>query len=138
MIPVNPPYLKVPKSPISDLGLQLKNYYTTGDICKALRINPDTLRYRIRAGIYPETPKVGGRRVFTEEQIREIQSLAAELAAELDAIRNDFESRHRLIDMLNLRVTLKVEAGQKIAYVECILGCKPLPIVCNFNYGDVN
>lgn len=71
-IPVNPPYLKPPKSVLNDLNLPIKNYYTTQDLCKVLNIKPNTFRYRIRTGNYPEPKKVGGKRRFTEMEIQEI------------------------------------------------------------------
>jgi hypothetical protein len=64
--------------------------------------------------------------------------LVAQLAANLDEIRQDFESHH-LVEMLNIRATLKkVEDGQKVVYAECILGKKILPIACKNGYVDVN
>jgi len=71
-IPVNPPYLKTYKPPINDIGLPEKDYYTTADICKILNLLPDTFRYRLRTGKYPEPAKVGGKRRFTIDQVREI------------------------------------------------------------------
>lgn len=71
-IPVNPPYLKSPEPAINDLGLQVKDYYTTADLCKVLNLKPDTFRYRIRTGKYPEAKKVGGKRRFTVMEIQEI------------------------------------------------------------------
>ena len=44
-IPVNPPYLKPPEPAINNLGLPIKEYYTTQDLCKVLNIS------RIRLGI---------------------------------------------------------------------------------------
>ena len=51
---------------------RLKEYCTTADLCKVLNIKPDTFRYRIRTGKYPEAKKVGGKRRFTEMEIQEI------------------------------------------------------------------
>lgn len=74
----------------------------------------------------------------SDEQLQDIEVLAAELAADLDEIRQDFESRHRLIEMLNVQAILKVEDGQKVVYAECLLGSRSLLIACNFAYVDVN
>ena len=72
-IPVNPPYLKSYKPPINDLGLPEREYYTTADICKVLNLLPDTFRYRLRAGRYPEPKtKAGNKRRFTIDEVREI------------------------------------------------------------------
>jgi len=63
--PVNPAYLKPPEPATNDLGLPVKDYYITADLCKVLRLLPDTFRYRIRTGKYPESRKIGGKRRFT-------------------------------------------------------------------------
>lgn len=64
-MPFDPPptYLKPPETPVNNLNLPIKNYYTTQDLCKVLNIKP---------GKYPEAKKVGGKRRFTIEQVREI------------------------------------------------------------------
>ena len=75
-VPVNPPYLKPPEAPINDLGLPKKEYYTTGDLSKVLNIKPDTLRYRFRKGYYPEPKRVGGKRQFTEAELKDIINIS--------------------------------------------------------------
>jgi len=75
-IPVNPPYLNLPKPAINDLGLPEKEYYTTGDLSKVLSIKPDTLRYRLRKGYYPEPERVGGKRQFTEAELKDIINIS--------------------------------------------------------------
>jgi len=71
-IPVDPPYLKPTEKPLNELGLQKRDYYTTQDLCKVLNLHPDTFRYRLRVGHYPEPERVGGKRRFSEQDIREI------------------------------------------------------------------
>lgn len=75
-IPVIPPYLKPPEAPINDLGLPVKEYCTTQDLCKVLNIKPDTLRYRFRKGYYPEPKRVGGKRQFTEAELKDIINIS--------------------------------------------------------------
>jgi hypothetical protein len=43
----------------------------------------------------------------------------------LDVADSSFEERRWLIEKLDVKATLTVEDGQKIAYVECRLGEKP-------------
>ena len=71
-IPVIPPYLRHPDPLVNDLGLEQKDYYMTCDVCKVLRIKPDTFRQRIYRGYYPEFQKIGVKRIFTLEQIKEL------------------------------------------------------------------
>ena len=42
----------------------------TQDVCKVLKILPDTFRQRIYRGYYPEFDKIGVKRIFTLEQIK--------------------------------------------------------------------
>jgi len=76
-IPVNPPYLTKPKPATNDLGLLKKNYYTTKDLCKVLKLKPDTFRYRLRKGYSPEPARMGGKRRFTDKEIRKIIRFAS-------------------------------------------------------------
>jgi len=78
-ITINPPYLKPPEAPLIDLGLPIKPNYTTQDICSILKIHPDTFRYRLRRGHDPESEKVGGKRRFTIDQIKEILKTTEEM-----------------------------------------------------------
>ena len=71
-IPINLPVLKKPKLATHNLGLSEENYYTIKDLCKVLNLKPDTFRYRLRVGYYPEPIKVNGKRRFTEEESRKI------------------------------------------------------------------
>jgi hypothetical protein len=57
---------------VNDLGLAQKDYYMTADVCKVLKILPDTFRQRIYRGHYPEFEKIGVKRIFTLEQIKEL------------------------------------------------------------------
>ena len=79
-IPVNPSYLKLQERKINDLGLPVKPYYTTADVCSLLTISPDTFRHRLRQGHYPEPIKVGGKRRFQIVQIKNILKITVELA----------------------------------------------------------
>jgi hypothetical protein len=65
------------KSMTSDcLSRQL---HTTSDVCQVLGMHPDTFRYRLRNGWYPETGRVEDKRRFTEEQIRDILKITNEI-----------------------------------------------------------
>ena len=67
------PYLKIPDPDLNELGLPHKEFYTTGDLCRLLDLHPDTFRYRLRSGIYPEAKtRSGDKRRFTLEDAAEI------------------------------------------------------------------
>lgn len=78
-IPVNPPFLKPPEPVLNALGLPIRDYYTTQDVCKLLKIKPDTFRNRLERRYYPEPKKVGGKRRFSEMEIREMLKITKEL-----------------------------------------------------------
>jgi hypothetical protein len=59
---------------------------------------------------------------LSEREINSIKEYAAAIAKGLDTLQTDFESRERLMDLLDVQVTLGVEDGQKVAYVRCNLG----------------
>lgn len=64
---------KESESEPNDLGLPEKEFYTTKEVCGVLDLHPDTFRYRLRKGIYPE-PKnwAGDKRRFTYDEVAEI------------------------------------------------------------------
>ena len=75
-IPINPPYLKPSEPALNNLGLPIKKYYTTKDVGKVLNMKPDTFRYRLKVGYYPESRKIGGKRKFSERDIHKIVQMA--------------------------------------------------------------
>jgi hypothetical protein len=50
-------------------------------------------------------------------QIVEIEALTEQMRQDWDLNGEDFESRRRFVEMLNVRETLKIENGQKVLYV---------------------
>jgi len=79
ILTINPPYSKIIQPLKNDLGLPVKELYTTSDVCQVLGMHPDTFRYRLRNGWYPEPGRVGDKRRFTEEQIRDILKITNEI-----------------------------------------------------------
>ncbi len=51
----------------------------TCDACKVLGIKPDTFRQRIYRGYYPEYQKIGDKRVFTLEQLKDLVTITKAL-----------------------------------------------------------
>ncbi len=60
-------------------------------------------------------------RMLSSEQIQSLQEFVAEVAQGLGAAEEDFASRRRIIDILDVRATLVVEDGGKVAYAQCAL-----------------
>jgi len=55
---------------------------------------------------------------LTDEKIRSIQEFAANISSKLLDHAPNFQARRQLIEMLGIEVTLTVEEGQKIAYLQ--------------------
>ena len=59
----------IPQQPLP-FGLPRKRHYTTKEVANVLGIGPDLLRWRIKAGKYPDPPRgIAGRRLFTIDDV---------------------------------------------------------------------
>jgi site-specific DNA recombinase len=65
---------------------------------------------------------------LTNEHIMTIEDFARQIAGGLAKAEESFEFRRRLIDELDVRVTLIREDGQEVAYVRCLVDEGELPI----------
>lgn len=65
------------------------------------------------------------RSMISDKDLQAIRDYACEVRKGLDIASTCFDERCWLIEKLDVRATLAVEDGQKIAYVECRLGEKP-------------
>jgi hypothetical protein len=62
------------KPVLNKLGLLVKEIYRTVDVCKVLKITPDTFRARLRSGFYENKYKRDGiGRMFTLQDIEELK-----------------------------------------------------------------
>jgi hypothetical protein len=67
--------------------------------------------------------------ILTDDQIVSIEDFAEEVAGGLEEAETSFKARRHIIDLLDVRVTLTVEDGQKVAYVRCLVDETELSIV---------
>jgi site-specific DNA recombinase len=58
---------------------------------------------------------------LTDDQIMTIEGFAKKVSAGLEMADQDFEARRQIIDLLDMRVTLAIEDGKKIAHLRCLL-----------------
>jgi len=65
---------------------------------------------------------------FTDEQVQTVMEFAQGVARGLETADQDFEARRRVVEMLDVRATLAVEDGEKVAYVRCMLGDEALSV----------
>jgi site-specific DNA recombinase len=66
---------------------------------------------------------------ITDEHIQTVVEFAGEIARGLEETDKSFESQRRLIELLDVWVTLTVEEEQKVAYARCLLGEDLLSVV---------
>ena len=61
--------------PVNELGLPLADFYRIGDVARVLRISPDLLRWRLRAGKCPDPLLRDAKgRLFTLAEVRALLS----------------------------------------------------------------
>ncbi len=68
---------------------------------------------------------------LTEDRIENLQRLAARFARGLDLAGGDFETRRRIVDLLDVQATFAVEGEEQVVYVSCTLGETRLLSRCN-------
>jgi hypothetical protein len=73
--------------------------------------------------------------VLTDEQVQGVQQFAAKVGKGLESA--DFETRRRVIEALDVTVTLAIEDGEKIAYGRCLLGTQPLSVASMTSHSPV-
>lgn len=64
----------------------------------------------------------------TEEIENAVKEIVAKIGQGLNFADDDFDTRRRIIDLLDVTATLARENGQKVAYVSCILGRETLEL----------
>lgn len=113
---------------VSDRRVQmdrLLDLYVSGNIVKDLLLER---KQRLEAELATlETEKANlvsklQHQTVTTEQAREIKAFAEQVAEGLGEAENDFTSRRRIIDLLDVRGKIDFEDGERVVYVECILG----------------
>jgi ribosomal protein S15P/S13E len=58
---------------------------------------------------------------LTDEQIATITDFASEVSEGLEIAGQDFDARRKMIDLLEVRVTLAQEDEEKVVYVRCLI-----------------
>jgi site-specific DNA recombinase len=66
--------------------------------------------------------------ILSDDQIMTIEDFARKVAGGLAKAETDFEARRQIIDLLDVRVTLAIEEGQKVAHVRCLVEGAELPV----------
>src|SRR5690606_7138298 len=74
-----------------------------------------------------ELLQVIGQRALTEEEIQDILTFAAAIREELLDVDQeaDIHTKHRIFELLRLKVTLEVKEGKNLYHASCYLGDMP-------------
>ena len=110
---------------------RLLKLYLTGEFSEAILVEHRNRLEKTVDGLQKERGRLVAqveRQELTDEQIANIVSFAEKVAQGLDKADQDFDARRRLIELLDVRTTLSVEDGEKIAYVHCMVDEAVLPI----------
>ncbi len=65
---------------------------------------------------------------LTDEQVHGVQRFAEEVAQGLDALDTGFDTRLRIIELLDMQVCHAIEVGDQVAHVEATMGSDTLRI----------
>jgi hypothetical protein len=104
---------------------RLLDLYLLGDFTKDVLIDR---KVRLEETIFALERERSGlaahlqAQLLTTEQIQTIQSFAAKVGENLEAMDGDLAAMRALIAALDVQVTLVVENGQKFVYTRCIVG----------------
>jgi hypothetical protein len=109
---------------------RLLDLYLSGDVPKDLLTDKKMSIETTIAKLEEEKSALQTRiqqRTLTEDEVTNILEFAALIREELHSvdIEHDFETMQRIIRLLGVRVTLKVENGKRVVYAECKLVDKP-------------
>jgi len=68
-------------------------------------------------------------RVLTPDEIRDLYDFANRIAKGLNNIEDDLPAKREIIEAINLKVTLAVEDGERVAYIRSILGNTSMSVI---------
>jgi len=103
---------------------RLLDLYLAGDFDREILVEKQTQIQQIISDLEKEKGDILinlEEIVITDEQIINIEAVAQEIRSKLNGKR-DFASKRKIIEMMNVSGTLAVENGEKVIYIQCILG----------------
>jgi len=109
---------------------RLLELYLSGDFDRELLVEKQTQLEQICSDLEEERDDLLGRleqNVITDDQIRSVEEFAGKVRSKLgDNI--DFASKRRIIELMNVTGKLAVEDGEKIIYIQCMIGGERLSV----------
>lgn len=112
----------------------LLDLYVAGDVPKEMLIDRKTSLETAIEALEKERASLSATlkaQKLTQDQIQSLQGFAREVADGLEVANQDFATRRRIIETLDVTVTLVVENGEKAIYAQFWLGKQVLPIAPN-------
>jgi len=126
--------LKVVDDLLTDNRTQLKrllDLYLGGDFTREVLIDRKVRLEETISALEREKSGLAAHleaQLLTTEQIQTIQTFAAKVGENLEAMDGDLAAMRALIAALDVQVTLIVEDGQKVVYARCIIGEGSCPV----------
>ncbi|MDQ4077455.1 MAG: hypothetical protein M3220_14560, partial [Chloroflexota bacterium] len=105
---------------------RLLDVYLTGEIPRDMlvdrkqRLEQSIAQLETEHGILQRKLEVN---TLTSEQIKQLQEFARQVARGLESVDKgkEFATRRKIVQLLDVEITLTVEDGQQVAYASCIL-----------------
>ena len=110
---------------------RLLDLYLSGEFPRAMLAERKTRLEQTIASLQEEKARLAaGLRatLLSKDQSLQVQDFLAEVVEGLQLAGDSFESRRRIIEMLDVRGTLAIEDGQKVLYVRCPIGANTFAI----------
>jgi hypothetical protein len=104
---------------------RLLDLYLAGDFPKEMLIDRKSRLEEIIDALEREWTGLSAQleiEAISEEEIQSLRDFAAEVSEGLEQAEEHFETRRRIIEELDVQVTLSVEDGQRVLYARCMLG----------------
>jgi len=103
---------------------RLLELYLSGDFDRELLVEKQTQLEQIRSDLDEERNDILARleqNVITDDQIRNVEAFSEKIRSKLGG-KMDFASKRRIIELMNVTGKLAVDGGEKIIYVQCVIG----------------
>ena len=110
---------------------RLLDLYLSGDLPKEMLVDRKSRLEKTIQALESERGRLATHlevEALSQDHIERIQKFVAEVMEGLEVAEERFEIRRRIIEELDVQAILAVDEGQKVAYVQCMLGERVLPV----------
>jgi hypothetical protein len=134
--------LKVIDELLTDYKTQLErliDLYLSGNFPMELLVDRKTRLETTITSLETERAALQNRlqaHALTKEQIQSIKEFAHMVGKGLRLAEDDFDQKRKIIELLNVRITLALENQEKVVYAECLLNDTTLTITSKTTGGS--